>query len=298
MQKAILGILVLLAIAGGAAAYVFYGDAQELATQLEDSRGERTKLESALDSARTDLQAQIASAGSVEEIDRKVKAAEARVQELDAQVRAKQQEMIALTSKTEAGSLELGKLDHQLSERMAALHSVQEELVSAENEMNRLRAAVADLQSTFERTRQGTAVAAPVAALTEGSGTPTASPAATEAAAMTAPAAAGEAGATDKVAHAQRRFKLVDKNGDGAVDEFEFRLNSVRLLGAIDRNGDGVVTRDETLLSPEQFKLFDLNGDGKVSSLEFVEAFRILDRDGKGTVTLEEYNDFIETAAK
>ncbi len=298
MQKAILGILVLLAIAGGAAAYVFYGDAQELATQLEDIRGERTKLESALDSARTDLQAQIASAGSVEEIDRKVKAAEARVQELDAQVRAKQQEMIALTSKIEADSLELGKLYHQLSERMAALHSVQEELVSAENERNRLRAAVADLQSTFERTRQEAAAAPPVAALTEGSGTPTASPAATAAAAATAPAAAGETGATDKVARAQRRFKLLDKNGDGVVDEFEFRLNSIRLMGAIDRNGDGVVTRDETLLSPEQFRLFDLNGDSKVSSLEFVEAFRILDRDGKGTVTLEEYNDFIETAAK
>ena len=77
----------------------------------------------------------------------------------------------------------------------------------------------------------------------------------------------------------------------GELAKFEFRLNSVKLLGVIDANQDGFVTRDETFLSPEQFKLFEFNGDGKISKDEFRGPDRFwsrLDGDGDGVVTRKE----------
>ena len=102
------------------------------------------------------------------------------------------------------------------------------------------------------------------------------------------------------MAEARRRFQIIDQNGDGKLDQFEFRLNSVKLLDLIDVNKDGFVTRDETLLSAEQFQRFDLDGDGKISALEFVDArtFNELDTKNQGFITFEEYWAFIQAAAR
>jgi Ca2+-binding EF-hand superfamily protein len=66
----------------------------------------------------------------------------------------------------------------------------------------------------------------------------------------------------------------------------------------MDANDDGFVTPDETQLPPDRFRLFDQNGDGKIGSIEFVEAYQVLDHDCKGAISREDYQAFIESAAK
>ncbi len=101
----------------------------------------------------------------------------------------------------------------------------------------------------------------------------------------------------ERVAEAERRFQIIDQDGDGKIDEFEFRMNSIKLLGLIDANDDGFVTIEETLLSPEQFKLFDSDGDGKISSVEFTRAFPTIDTKQQGVITFEEYLAQIQLTA-
>jgi hypothetical protein len=101
----------------------------------------------------------------------------------------------------------------------------------------------------------------------------------------------------ERVAEAERRFQIIDQDGDGKIDEFEFRLNSIKLLGLIDANDDGFITIEETLLSPEQFKLFDSDGDGKISSVEFTRAFPTIDTKQQGVITFEEYLAQIQLTA-
>ncbi len=70
-------------------------------------------------------------------------------------------------------------------------------------------------------------------------------------------------------------------------------------MGLIDANNDGFITRDETLLSPEQFELFEFDGDGKISAIEFVDArtFRTIDINQQGYITFEEFLTFIQKTA-
>ena len=104
---------------------------------------------------------------------------------------------------------------------------------------------------------------------------------------------------TDRIAEARRRFQTVDEDGDGRLDDFEFRLKSVTLLILLDTNEDDFVTIDETLLSSERFKLFDLDGDGKISQIEFVDTrtFQTIDTDQRGYITFEEYLAFVKPTA-
>ena len=103
---------------------------------------------------------------------------------------------------------------------------------------------------------------------------------------------------TDRIAEVRRRFEIVDKNGDGRVDQFEFRLKSIRMQDQLDTNRDGFVTIDETLLSPEKFKLLDSDGDGKISPVEFTRALAIIDTAGQGFITFEDYLAFVQVTAK
>ena len=101
----------------------------------------------------------------------------------------------------------------------------------------------------------------------------------------------------DRVAEAERRFRIVDQNGDGKVDQFEFRLNSIKLFSLIDANEDDFITIEESLTTTERFKLFDADGDGKVSSTEFTRAFATVNTDGKGYVSFDDYLQYVDHGA-
>jgi hypothetical protein len=195
-----------------------------------------------------------------------------------------------VTREIESQKLELSKLERQLTEKTLSLKAAEQDAELATREVERMRAESAELAETAERLRQQTPAEAAAPA--------TAAPAAESMAKLETSPGAPEPQAMDEKSRIERSFKLLDKNGNGEIDEFEFRLNSVRLLGLLDTNDDGFVTRDETLLPPDRFSLFDQDSDGKIVPIEFIEAFRILDRDDKGAITQKDYEDFIESAAK
>jgi hypothetical protein len=292
MQKAILGVLAILAVAGWAAAYVFFTESGDLERRLKTVGAERAKLAEALEAAQEDLKSQVDSTGRLDEIQQQLSTAEQRASDLQDQVRSKQEEVVRTDKAIENGKVELNSLTRQLSERTTALRSLEQEIQSAETQIGRLKAELANLQRTAERS--------PAAAATPSAGdAPAAATAGSEArAAIESPPTQKQIQQMNPQERAESRFQILDKNGDGSIDEFEFRLNSIRLLGAIDTNNDGVITPDETLLTPEKFSVFDLDGDGQISSLEFLEAFRIIDRDGKGSISFEEYMAFLRDAAK
>ncbi len=286
MQKIILGVLAIVAAAGWAAAYVFFTESGDLTERLAGAEAERAKVESALDAAKGDFKKQTDSAGSLAAIEQKLGAAEANSIVLDKQLQGKRSELSEVTREIESQKLELSKLERQLTEKTLSLKTAEQDAELAEREVERLRAESAELAQTAERLRNGS----PAAAMPD--------PAAGTMAKLESQTGVPEPPAMDLESRIERGFKLLDKNGDGEIDEFEFRLNSVRLLGMIDTNDDGSVTPDETLLPPDRFSLFDQDGDGKIAPLEFVEAFRILDRGGKGVISREDYEAFIKSAAK
>lgn len=287
MQKIILGVLAIVAAAGWAAAYVFFTESGDLTGRLANAEAERAKVESALDAARGDLKKQTDSTGSLAAIEKKLGAAEANSIVLDKQLQDKRSELAEVTREIESQKLELSRLERQLREKALSLKAAEQDAELAEREVARLRAESAELTQTAEQLRKG----APAE-------TAAAAPAAESMAKLETPAGAPEPPAMDRQSRIERSFKLLDKNSDGEIDEFEFRLNSVRLLGLLDTNDDGFVTRNETLLPPDRFSLFDQDGDGKIAPIEFIEAFRILDRDDKGVITQKDYEAFIESAAK
>lgn len=286
MQKIILGILAILAAAGWAAAYVFYSESGDLTGRLASAEAERAKLESALNDVRADLKKQSDTAGSLAAIEKKLGAAEANSIVLDKQLQGKRTELAEVTREIESQKLELSKLQRELVAKTTALKSAEQDAEFATREVERLRAEAAELAQTAEQLRKES----PAAAMPD--------PAAETMAKLETQPGEAEPPAMDQQSRIERSFKLLDKNGNGEIDEFEFRLNSVRLLGMIDTNDDGFVTPGETLLPPDRFSLFDQDGDGKIAPIEFVEAFRILDRDAKGVITREDYEAFIESAAK
>ncbi|WP_193368638.1 hypothetical protein [Pelagibius marinus] len=292
MQKIILGILAILAVAGWAAAYVFYTESGDLTERLVSAEAGRAEAEGELSAAQGDLKKQADAVGSLAEIEKKLASAEANADVLDKQLQGKRSELADLTKDIEAQKLELSKLERQLREQTTSLETARQDAALAEHEVERLRAESAELAQTAERLQKE----APAEAAAAAAGTT--APTAGSMAKLEAPAGAPEPRAMDEKSRIERSFKVLDKNGNGEIDEFEFRLNSVRLLGLLDTNDDGFVTRDETLLPPDRFSLFDQDGDEKIVPIEFIEAFRILDRGGKGVITQKDYEDFIESAAK
>jgi uncharacterized phage infection (PIP) family protein YhgE len=284
MQKIILGVLAILAVAGWAAAYVYFTESREVADRLTSVEAERASVVAALDLARSDLQKQTDLAGRLEEIEKNLSAAEVRSDALTKEVQDKQFDLASTSAEIEAKNRELSQVERQLDGSTASLDAKKQEAELASQEVDRLRTKVAELAQAAEQMRSQTPAAA--MAPSEAMASPATQP------------AESESQATDPQVRANRMFQVLDANGDGAIDELEFRLHSIKLLGIIDANADGFVTPDETQLPPERFSLFDQDGDGKISSLEFVEAFRILDRDSRGSITLEDYHYFIDSAAK
>jgi uncharacterized protein (DUF3084 family) len=282
MPKVILGVLAVVAVAGWAIAIVFLNKSGDVGGTLETSEAEPAKLAEDLESARKDLKKYLESAGRLDEIGQQVSAAEDQVAALDGQLQAARQELAAVRNETEAGKAEFATLESKLRERKAQVSEIEQEIELAGTELERLRAESEELRRKAERAQTGLSVERQPQAASE------------------AEPRVAEPKEVDRVAEARRRFQIIDRNGDGKLDQFEFRLNSVKLMGLIDANKDGFITRDETLLSPEQFALFDLDGDGKISSIEFVDArtFRTIDTKKQGFITFEEYLAFNQATVK
>ena len=187
-----------------------------------------------------------------------------------------------MRNETEAGKAEFATLESKLRERKAQVSEIEQEIELAGTELERLRAEAEELRRKAVGAQTGLSVERQPQAASE------------------AEPSVAEPKEADRVAEARRRFQIIDQNGDGKLDQFEFRLNSVKLLGLIDANKDRFVTRDETLLSPERFQRFDLDGDGKISPVEFVDArtFREIDTEKQGFITFEEYLAFIQATVK
>ena len=93
-------------------------------------------------------------------------------------------------------------------------------------------------------------------------------------------------------------FKLFDENGDGVIDETEFRLKKIRIFNMLDTNGNLVIDRGEIRITDDKFVEADPNKDGVIDSLEFdavgMGNFSTADTDGDGKVTPEEFVRFVE----
>ncbi|GAB4235901.1 MAG: hypothetical protein Tsb0032_41050 [Kiloniellaceae bacterium] len=288
MQKIILGVLAIIAIAGWALAYDFHSESGDLSRQLAGLEAEQVKTTAALEAARSDLKEQAVSAGSLEEVQDRLGAAEADAAALDEELQRKQSELAAATKATEDRRLELSEVERQLVEQSASLETVRQEAERAAQEVERLRAESVELAQMAQQLRRGQ----PAEADPEGS--TTAAPGET----MAKAESVSEMPAADQKNRMEQMFHVLDMNGDAEIDELEFRLNSIKLLGVIDSNGDGFVTPNETLLSPDRFSRFDENGDRKIAPVEFVEAFRVIDGDSGGTITLQDYTAFVEGTSK
>ncbi len=284
MPKVILGILAVIAVAGWAIAIVFFNKSGDLGGRLETSEAERTKLAGDLELSQKELKNYRESVGQLDEIEQQVSAAENRFAALGGKIKVQREELAAVLNETEGGKTELAALETKLRERKAQVSEIEQEIEVAGIVLERLRAEAEELRLRVER--------APTEPLVEQQPQP-------QAASEAEPSVA-KPKETGRIAEARRRFELVDQNGDGNLDLFEFRLTSIRFLDQIDANKDGFVTVDETLLSPEQFKLFDFDGDGKISPIEFVDrrTFRTIDSQQQGFITLEEYLTFVRATAK
>ena len=282
MPRVILGLVAVVIVAGWPTAIFYFTKWRDQDVSLEISETKRVKLEKDFELIQRDLEKQIESAGRLDEISQQLSSAEDQAAALEGQIQAKRDELIVIGNKIESGEAELAKLEPQLSERKATVNEIEQEIELAGSELERLRAEAEDLMQN----------AAP--AQSEPMPEPILEPEITS----EVVSVKAEPNETDRVAEVRRRFEIVDENGDGRVDQFEFRLKSIRMQDQLDTNRDGFVTIDETLLSPEKFKLLDSDGDGKISPVEFTRALAIIDTAGQGFITFEDYLAFVQVTAK
>jgi len=282
MPRVILGLVAVVIVAGWPTAIFYFTKWRDQDVSLEISETKRVKLEKDFELIQRDLEKQIESAGRLDEISQQLSSAEDQAAALEGQIQAKRDELIVIGNKIESGEAELAKLEPQLSERKATVNEIEQEIELAGSELERLRAEAEDLKQN----------AAP--AQSEPMPEPILEPEITS----EVVSVEVEPNETDRVAEVRRRFEIVDENGDGRVDQFEFRLKSIRMQDQLDTNRDGFVTIDETLLSPEKFKLLDSDGDGKISPVEFTRALAIIDTAGQGFITFEDYLAFVQVTAK
>lgn len=282
MSKGILGTLAVLAVAGWALAIFVFITSEDLESQLEMSDVERRKLAEDLVSAQKEMKKQVETTGRLDEIGQKLLAAEDEVTALEVKIQSRRDELAGLAEEVESRKAELTSLETKLNEYKAQINELEEDIEQARIEKERLRSEADEMRKRAEPTQVEPLAESRLEPQTMTEGEPS----------------AAEPEESDSVAKARKRFEIVDQNGDGKIEEFEFRVSSVKLLGLIDANKDGFVTVEETKVSPEQFKLFDPDEDGKLSSVEFVRAFPILDSNRRGFITFEDYLAFSHGAAK
>jgi hypothetical protein len=282
MPRVILGLVAVVIVAGWPTAIFYFTKWRDQDVSLEISETKRVKLEKDFELIQRDLEKQIESAGRLDEISQRLSTTEDQAAALEGQIQVKRDELIVISNQIESGKAELAKLEPQLSERKATVNEIEQEIELADSELERLRAEAEDLKQND----------AP--AQSEPMPEPILEPEITS----EVVSVEAEPNETDRVAEVRRRFEIVDENGDGRVDQFEFRLKSILMQDQLDTNRDGFVTIDETLLSPEKFKLLDSDGDGKISPVEFTRALAIIDTAGQGFITFEDYLAFVQVTAK
>lgn len=103
---------------------------------------------------------------------------------------------------------------------------------------------------------------------------------------------------TDRALTTEEIFEIIDSDGNGVIDQAEWRQQMMVVFFVRDANEDTQLTRDEVPgMTDETFRKTDLNGDGIISGYEFNQSefndFFAADANGDGKVTLQEFEEFL-----
>ncbi len=308
MQRILLGVVAVAAVAGWITAFYALKGSGDLKERLTATRAELSAVSEKLTNTQNRLRLQQDAAGSLEEIGERIGSVQAEAAALTRQIKTQTSELQALQQKTAAGKTGLASVTRQIEAKKSALASLTQDVEAVKAELDRLRTEQHEAVSRSPTT--GSAVGStsqapatpkavsrsPTASSAVGS-TPQApaTPKAVSEPSTPAKATVTKTQESNLLIDARRRFRKVDQNRDGKIDRLDLRLKKVSILSLIDVNRDGYLTIDETLLSPDVFKRFDPDGDGKISSFEFVDAptFTAIDTNRDEFVTFEEYLRFL-----
>ncbi len=286
MQKIMLNLVAVAAVAGWVAAFLSMSESSDLEDRLTSANVRLSEASEQLTNTRTQLALQQGAVGNLKDIDERMAAKQAEAAALDDEIEAKRSELGTLRQGLDSSKIELGAMADRVAASKAVLSRLTQDQEGEKVELSRLRAESERQQEAMigSPTEIQTAVQAP-----EGPTAPVAAPATTE------PATVAAIPAANPLADARRRFARIDQDGDGRIDRVDFRVKRVSLFGLVDATEDDYLTLDETLLSPEAFQNFDSDGDGKISSLEMADrrSFSVMDADRDEFVTFEEYVKFL-----
>ena len=291
MQKFLLGVVAIAALAGWVMTFLSMKESSDLEDRLAAIKAELSETSEQLTDTQSRLALQQGAVGNLKDIDERMAAKQAEASALAEEIETKRSALGTLRQDLDTGKNELGALTDRVAAGKSALARLAQDIEVATVELGQLRAeserqrgaAVNPLVETQTAAQAPQAPTAPVTA-----------PAATEA----APAAA--VSAVDPLADAKRRFARIDRDGDGRFDRLDFRLKRVLLFGRVDANEDGYITLEETLLSPEGFRKFDSDADGKISSFEMADrrSFSVMDSNRDEFITFEEYVKFLRISSQ
>ncbi len=287
MQRILLGVMAVAAVAGWIAAFYAYKSSGDVKERLTATRAELSAVSEKLTNTQNRLRLQQDAAGTLEEIVERIGSVQAEAMALTRQIKTGTSELQALQQKFDAGETELASVIGQTKAKKSALASLEQDVEAARAELDRLRT------EQHEAVSQSPTTGSAVGSTPQAPATPKAVSEPSTPAKATAKATKTQE--SDLLTDAKRRFRKVDQNRDDKIDRLELRLKKVAFLSLIDVNRDGYLTIDETLLSPDVFKRFDSDGDGKISSFEFVDAptFTAIDANRDEFVTIEEYLRFL-----
>ena len=106
-------------------------------------------------------------------------------------------------------------------------------------------------------------------------------------------------GASAQPSSDQELFEVFDRNGDGKIDNTEFRIYKMLVFRLNDLNNDSMLSYEETQIAPEEFKAADLDGDGQLDGFEWIDApftrSERVDRNSDGYITFDEFQLFLES---
>ena len=289
MQRILLGVVAVAAVAGWITAFYALKGSGDMKERLTATRAELSAVSEKLTNTQNRLRLQQDAAGSLEEIGERIGSVQAEAAALTRQIKTSTSEFLALQQNIDAGETELASVIGQTEAKKSALASLAQEVEAARAELDRLRT------EQHEALSQSPTTGSTVGSTPQAPATPKAVSEPSTPAKTTATAKATKTQESDLLTDAKRRFRKVDQNRDDKIDRLELRLKKVAFLSLIDVNRDGYLTIDETLLSPDVFKRFDSDGDGKISSFEFVDAptFTAIDANRDEFVTIEEYLRFL-----